>query len=113
MIDIEKRIQWYKTNLTKLSDLVDKGRLTPQERTEAQAILKRIKSNFQEDVRVANSVRMQATLTPEEKEYYTVVHEASTRLRVKTNSDPIRAHWSEELYDCFGDFDFYLQKHQT
>jgi hypothetical protein len=110
MINISDGVKWYKQQIGDLSDLVNKGRLQTSEKAQAQEMLKNIKHRFKEDVRIAHSVRKQGSLSPEEQEYYSVVAEAATRIRVKTNSDPIRSHWSSELYDCLGDFDFYYKK---
>ena len=103
---------WYRDRLNELMDfLKDKRGLSAAEERQAQEKLRTIKDRFKGDRKTAASVRKCAAMTDVEREYHRVVADAATRIHVKWNSHPLRSRWYDELYDCGGDFDFYLRHH--
>jgi hypothetical protein len=88
----------------------DKRQLFGSDRQRAQELLAEIKTRLKQEYRRTSAERGRSSLNPVEQAFYSpAVHEAITKLRVKTNSIP-NASWLSELYDAAGDIEHYASQ---
>jgi hypothetical protein len=98
--DVIQRLRRYADQLQELMDLIsDKSSLTREEKTRAQTQMKAIKEALNDEYRRGATARGQAAMNPYEDAYlHRAVHQASTQIRARWNSDPINSNWFSELY---------------
>ena len=108
-VSFRERAEGYLRQLNELMDLIEgKLNLEPHEKAQAQDLLRRLKNEFKADNKAPISMQQRLDLNQAEFDFYSVVCEASTRIRVRTNTDPIRQRWYDELYSARIDIADYL-----
>jgi hypothetical protein len=110
--NVAKRLRAHRDRIDKLMSLISSASclLKPQ-KAEAQALMKSVKRNLRADYSSGATVRGHNRLTPAERAYFQpAVHEASTKLRARWNSNPIRSNWYSDLYDARTDIEFFLNQ---
>lgn len=106
-----EQLRAHRDRLQKVADLVpERPSLTGAAKEQAQALMKSAKELLTEDYRRMATVSGQAALNAPERAFlYPAVHEASTKVRVKWNSNP-SSQWSSDLYDAISDLDHFLHQ---
>lgn len=110
--DVIQKLRRYAGQLQELMDfLSDKPTLTREERTQAQAKMKAIKEVLNDEYRRGATARGQAAMNPYEEAYlHRAVHQASTQIRARWNSDPVNSNWFSELYAAHVDITYPLHQ---
>jgi len=109
--DVVKQLRAHLDRLQQASDALAGGfPLKGAAKEQAQALLKIAKHSLKDDYKRMSTRKAQTALNETERAYlYHTVHEASSRIQVKWNSNP-SPRWSSDLYDARGDIEFYLRQ---
>jgi hypothetical protein len=89
--------------------LIENNNQISREHTEkAQELLKKLKNMFQQDYKSRDTRQGRQTMSRVEKtSFFPAIHEASTRIYVKTNSLP-NEKWVMQLLDARSEIKYYL-----
>ena len=105
------RLERRRNKILVIMELIGEKRgLTGEDKDRAQALLKVLKGKLRADYRFGNTAKGRAQMTETELHFYhPAVHEALTRIRVKTNSVP-DPQWVSQLYEALMNVDHYLHE---
>ena len=104
------RLAKFEAELDALEQLASRAPLRSNEKRKAQELLTRIKGELMAEYKARSTLRGQREMSEiEEHCYYPAVHEAFTRLSVKTNSIP-NLDWVHQLYDARSSISYYLHQ---
>jgi hypothetical protein len=109
---VAERLRAHRDRIATLMTLVENpSRLSASQKKEAQMQMKIVKEKLNADYASVATVRGQSRLTEAERAYFhPAVHEASTKLQVRWNSNPARSSWYADLYDARTDIEFFLNQ---
>jgi len=104
-----KKLEDIKAQLEALEELMgEKTTLYDEEKKQAQELLKALKATLRAEYRRTSTSSGKAVLnTTEEHHYRRAIHEAYSKLRVKSNSTP-NQQWFHEIYDVRTDIEWYI-----
>jgi hypothetical protein len=85
--------------LDDLFRLIDKPALAADEKAEAQALLRGLKQDLEDECKEGD--RRDGALSPRERAYlYPALRKAKATIRVAWNSHPLKSNWHTELYSA-------------
>ena len=104
-----EKAQWYLRQIDDISIFIESTPIMPKKtKQKLQTMMKNLKESLSQDCKIASSVRKMKGMTPEEGKFYLAALEAKAKLKVRSNSDPIRSNWFSHLHDCRYIFQGYL-----
>jgi len=109
---VAEKLRAHKDRISNLMTVVENpALLTAPQKARAQAQMKSIKEKLNADYALGATVGGQKRLSAAEKAYFhPAVHHASTAIRARWNSNPMRSNWYAELYEARIDIEFFLNQ---
>jgi hypothetical protein len=108
--DCIRNLRSYSDQFDELTSLFDdKGYVAGESVERAQVLLQRLKASLKNDYQCRATNKGQAAMSDVERAFFfPAIHEASTRIYVKTNSRPSPT-WRDELADAHSSIQHYLR----
>jgi hypothetical protein len=105
-----ERTQFYLNQINDISSFIGDRPffISRESRREAQAMMKILKDEINNDCKIAKSVRKMKGMSHEERQFFSTALNIKAKLKVRINSDPIRSNWFSCLYDCRNEFQAYI-----
>ncbi|NJL72174.1 MAG: hypothetical protein HC888_11630 [Candidatus Competibacteraceae bacterium] len=106
-----QRASDYILEMESLMSLIDPSNgISREDRDLASKKLRELKDRMASDTRPLRTGMGRAGLSWDEEQFLSALNEASTRILVATNSNPMRSPWYDQIYRACSDIKFYIQE---